>query len=105
MNREQVTRGTANAVIVAGLFLLAYTLYSAIVGSLALRVFTGDRRPWIYSVYALGLMLPVPLHIISIGLVLKRKWLPTFWARTAWPAIFFSGCWLGAAVAVKSLVI
>jgi len=105
VNRALVTRVTANAAIVAGLFVLAYTLCSAMSGSLALRVFTGAQRPWIYSVYALGLMLPVPFHVISIGLVLKRKWLPPFWARTAWPAIFFSGCWLGAAIAVKSLVI
>jgi hypothetical protein len=58
-----------------------------------------------YDLYALGLIIPVPLHIISIGLVLKRKWLSRFWARAAWPAIFISGCWLGAAIAVRITVI
>lgn len=101
MRREKVIRNMANGIIAMGLFLLLYTLYSAVSGSLALRVFAGDRGPWIYNLYALGLILPVPFHIISIGLVLKRKWLSSFWARAAWPAILVSGCWLAAGIGMR----
>ena len=100
-----VIRVAANAVMIVGFLLLANIFYGAINGSLPARVFTGLHQSWIYNVYALGLILPVPFHIISIGLVLKRKWLSPFWARAALPAIFCSGCWLGVAVGIKFLVI
>ncbi|MBW1775046.1 MAG: hypothetical protein JRG79_05970 [Deltaproteobacteria bacterium] len=99
-----VIRVAANAVMIAGFLLLANILYGAINGSLPARVFTGLHQSWIYNVYALGLILPVPFHIISIGLVLKRKWLSPFWGRAAWPAIVLSGCWLAAAIGVKYMV-
>lgn len=105
MRRETAIRLTANALIGVGLFLLAYTLYGAVSGSLAIRVFNGAQRPWMYDLYALCLVLPVPFHVISIGLILKRKWLSPFWARTAWPAIILSGCWLGGAIAVRYMMV
>ena len=105
MKGTMVIRVTANAVMIVGFLFLANILYGAISGSLAVRVFTGLHQSWIYNVYALGLILPVPFHIIAIGLILKRKWLSPFWARAAWPAIFFSGCWLCVAMGIKFLVI
>ena len=105
MRKEAVIRLVANALIGVGLFLLAYTLYGTVSGSLAIRFFNGAQRPWMYDLYALCLMLPVPLHVISIGLIVKRKWMPPFWSRAAWPAIILSGCWLGAALAVRYMIV
>ncbi|MCP4657356.1 MAG: hypothetical protein GY856_18245 [bacterium] len=86
-----------------GLFLLAGVIHKAAAGSLAAEVFGRPRVPWTYQIYALGLALPVPFHVISVGLILQRRWLSPVWARGAWIAIVVSGGWLGLAVAIKAL--
>jgi hypothetical protein len=32
---------------------------------------------------------------------LQKRWLAPPWARLAWWAVVFSGCWLGAALLIK----
>ena len=91
----------ANAAIIVGAFLLARVIYGAINGTLASQLSPESQGIFWNTAFALGLGLPVPLHIISIGLVLQRRWLPNGWAKVSVPAVIISGCWLGAALAIK----
>ncbi len=100
-----LSRVVANILIFVGLFLLVRVLYSAVTGSLVARPFAQSQGLWIRNVFALGLSLPVPFHVISIGLVLQRRWFPPLWTRVAWLAVVVSGCWLGAALGIKMLVL
>lgn len=70
-------------------------------GSLASKVFPNAEPTAKIAAYALGLTFPVPLHVISIGLILQRRWLSSGWSKFAWIAIVTSGLWLGAALVVK----
>jgi hypothetical protein len=100
-----VVRTLANVIILIGFFLLARVLYYGLSGVLAQQYFTQSQGSVIQNVYALGLSLPIPLHIIAIGLVLQLRWLSPIWARgTRW-AIVVSGCWLGLALAIRWLAL
>lgn len=100
------TRLIPNVIIVTGLFLLARVFYNAATGSLVAQLFTQSEESfWILNSCALGLKLPVPLHVISIGLILQRGRLSPRFAKAAWIAIVVSGCWLGGALAIKMLVL
>ena len=92
-------------VIAAGLLLLAKVIYNAVTGSLSVQLFSRSQGSWLLTMYALGLSLPIPFHVISVGLILKRRWLSPFWAKAAWPAVVMSGCWLGVALGIKLLVL
>ena len=94
----------ARGIIVVGLALLGRVLFQTVNGSLATRFFAESRPSWVTSLYALALGLPVPLHVISVGLIIQRRWLSPPWARVAWFAIVGSGCWLGASLAVRALI-
>ena len=100
-----IPRAIANLVILVGLFFLFKILYSAATGSLTAQLFAASPESWIKCVSALGLSLPLPFHIISVGLILKRKWLSPPWASAAWIAVVVSGCWLGIALGIKLLMI
>jgi hypothetical protein len=94
----------ARAVIVVGILLLVRILHQAVNGSLSTEFFAQSQVSSITSLYALLLGLPVPSHVISIGLILQRRWLSPPWAKFAWIAIVGSGCWLGASLAVRFLI-
>jgi hypothetical protein len=98
-------RIVANIVVAVGLGLLARVIYRAAVGSLSAQLFSQLQGSWILTMLALGLSLPVPFHVISVGLILKRRWLSPFWAKAARLAVVVSGCWLGVALAIKLLVL
>jgi hypothetical protein len=100
-----ITRVAANVLIVVGLFLLVRVLNNAVTGSLVAQLFAQSQGTWIRNVCALGLSLPVPFHVISVGLVLQRRRLPPRWTKAAWLAVVVSGCWLGAALGIKMLVL
>lgn len=89
--------------VVVGLFLLAGVIHKAAVSSLATEVFGRPPGSWTHQIYALGLALPVPFHVISVGLILQRRWLSPVWARGAWIATVVSGCWLGLALGIKTV--
>ncbi|MGD8959896.1 MAG: hypothetical protein PVI27_08635 [Desulfobacteraceae bacterium] len=102
----KIFRFFANLVILTGLLLLAKVMSHAASGVLVERVLTGSHgQGWLPQALALGLSLGVPLHVISVGLMLQRKWLPPWWARSAQMAAVVSGCWLGAALGIKALVL
>jgi hypothetical protein len=96
-----IVRLIANAVVAVGLFLLVRVFYHTATGSLAAQLFPESQQSWTNNLYTLGLSLPVPLHVISVGFVLQRRWLPQHWTRIVWLAVVISGCWLGAALAIK----
>jgi hypothetical protein len=98
-------RIVANIVVAVGLGLLARVIYRAAVGSLSAQLFSQAQGSWILTMLALGLSLPVPFHVISVGYFLQKRWLSPFWAKTVRVAVVASGCWLGAALAVKLLVL
>ena len=84
-----------------GVFLLARVIYHAASGFLLAQLFPESQQSWANNLYAIVLSLPIPLHVISIGLVLQRRWLPPHWIRIAWLAVVISGCWLGVALVIK----
>ena len=100
-----VVRVVANVIILIGLFLLGRVLYYSLSGVLAQRYFALSQGSVIHHVYALGLSLPIPFHIVAVGLVLQLRWLSPIWARGARWAIVVSGCWLGVALAIRWLAL
>ena len=100
-----IPRTIANLIILAGLFLLVKILYGAATGSLTAQFFTASPALWTTHVFALILALPIPLHVISVGLLIQKRWLSPSWRRIAWIAVVVSGCWLGVALVVKLLII
>ena len=100
-----VVRITANLAILIGFFLLGRVLCHSQSGALAQQYFRTSPESWILNVYALGLGLPLPLHVISVALVLQLRWLSPIWAKRARGAVVVSGCWLGLALGVRWLAL
>jgi hypothetical protein len=98
-------RIAANIVVAVGLGLLARVIYRAAVGSLSAELFPRLQGSWSLTMLALGLSLPVPFHVISVGCFLQKRWLSPFRAKAARVAVVVSGCWLGATLAIKLLVL
>ncbi len=86
----------ASTITVIGICLLILVLVDWQNGTLAEHA-TGQRLE------GLLLALPIPLHIIFIGLIIQKKWLSPPWARFAWIGITTSGLWLGASIVAKML--
>jgi len=100
-----VVRVTANLVILIGLFLLGKVLYNSAGGVLVQHYFASPQGGWIENLYALGLGLPIPLHVISVGMVLQLRWLSPPWAKGARWAVVVSGCWLALALGIRWLAL
>jgi hypothetical protein len=79
-------------------------LYGSVNGSLAAQLFSESQEAVSNTVVVLALSLPLPFHVISVGLLLQRRWLSHLWARIAFLAVVISGCWLGVAIGIKFLV-
>ena len=95
----------ANAAIAVGLYLFARMIYGATNGSLVAQLFPESHESAWYTAAALALALPVSFHVISVGLLLQRRWLPHSWTRISLLATIISGSWLGAALGIKLFVI
>lgn len=94
-------RAVAGGVIGVGILLLLRLVMSVWDGSIAAHG-PGRVEPfWVRAALGFVLRLPVPLHVISVGLILQSRWLSPAMARTAWVAVVVSGCWLGGALAVR----
>ena len=100
-----IVRLIANPAIAVGLFLLVATIYDALNASLAAQLFPESPGSVWNTVVALVLALPVSFHVISVGLILQRRWLPRSLGRISFPAAVISGCWLGAALGFKIFVL
>jgi hypothetical protein len=80
-------------------------VYGTVNGSLAVQLFPESQGSVSNTVAALVLGFPVPFHVISVGLLLQRRWLPQSLARISFLAVVISGCWLGAALGIKLFAI
>jgi len=103
--RKMVVRVTANIVILIGLYLLGRVWCNSFSGAAAQQYFGTSAVSGIQNFYALSLGLPIPLHVISVGLVLQMHWLSPRWTKFARWAIVISGCWLGLALAIRWLIL
>ena len=103
--QKMIFRCIANAAIVVGFFLLTKAIYGAVDNTIASSFWRQSQGKMWSTLIGLSLSLPIPLHIISVGLILQRRWLPPQWAKIAMPAVVISGCWLGAALAIKLFLI
>lgn len=101
MTGPMLMRIVANTTILAGFFLLGRVVCQAATGGLAAQYPALPPGLRAYGLMALWLSLPVPMHVIAVGLILQKKWLTRGWGRLAWWAVVFSGCWLGAALLFK----
>ena len=102
---RNIIRLIAKFAVVVGVFLLVRVIYHAASGSLLAQLFPESQQSWANNLYAIGLSIPIPLHVISIGFVLQRRWLPPHWIPIAWLAVVISGCWLGVAVVIKTFLL
>jgi len=102
---KPVVRVIANIVFLVGLYLLGRVLCNSFSGAAAQQYFGILPVTGLQKVYALGLSLPIPLHVISVGLVLQLRWLSPLWVKIARWAVVVSGGWLGLALAIRWLVI
>jgi hypothetical protein len=100
-----VVRAIANVIILIGFFFLGRVLYYGLSGVLAQQYFTQSQGSVIQNVYALGLSLPIPLHIIAVGMVLQLRWLSPIWTRGARWAVVGTGGWLGLALGIRWLAL
>ncbi len=105
MTARMLLRIFANATVLTGLFLLGRVICQAASGGLAAQYPALPAGLIGRGLFALGLSLPAPMHVIAVGLILQKKWLDRRWARFAWWAVVFSGCWLGTALVVKLVLL
>lgn len=87
----------------AGLILLAMVLIDWQTGTLAAKHFPDLEHEVGHHLAGLILSLPIPLHVIFIGLIMQKRWLGPAWSRFAWFGIVTSGLWLGATLLYRAL--
>jgi len=100
-----VVRAAAGGVLLVGIYLLIRLFVRLLDGSLTTGGLPGAEGSWIKTAWVLALRLPVPLHVISVGLILQKRWLPPGAARAAWCSVVISGCWLGLSLAVRMFLL
>lgn len=91
----------ASVVSLVGVCLLVLVVRDWFNGILTGEFFPDTTHTYKHHLGGLLLALPVPLHVIFIGLIVQKKWLSPPMARFAWVGIVSSGMWLGVALAVK----
>ncbi len=84
-----------------GLWILVNVVYEYFTGTLSSEIEIDWSKINHKNLVALLLALPIPLHVISIGLIIQKKWLYPKIRKVAWIAITASGIWLGMALLVK----
>jgi len=92
----------ASSVTLVGVVLLGLTLYYWQQGDLAPKYFPDITHTDTHHLSGLLLALPVPLHVIFIGLIVQKKHLSRPWQRIAWVGICGSGIWLGISLAIRT---
>ena len=102
---RMIVRLIANGAILVGIYLVAMMIYGIVNGFPAVLVVHESQGFGSNTAIALALGLPVPFHVISVGLLLQRRWLSHSWARIAFPAAVISGCWLGVALVARIILL
>ena len=104
MNKVLLFRIFASFISIVGFGLLIDVILEASSGVLIEDIFPEYNKTFTYKTLALLLALPVPFHVISIGMILQKRWLTEKLRRIAWISIFTSGIWLGIAIIVKTII-
>ncbi|MFW6140253.1 MAG: hypothetical protein ACOC5S_02740 [Acidobacteriota bacterium] len=95
----------ANVVVAIGVILLIRTILHSTNDTLVVRVFEKSPDSWIMNLYALALIIPIPFHVMSVGLILQKRFLSRTWTRIAWFSIVISGCWLGVSLLIRVFIL
>ena len=74
-------------------------------GVLAEKLFGHLPPSGVVNAWAFGLSVPVPFHMIAVGLILQKRWLSPEWRKAAWYGAAVSGLWLGLALGIKTFFI
>lgn len=99
----KIFRILASLVTALGVILLVTVIIDLMAGALAMDHFPDMEHELHHHVYGLLLALPVPLHMIFVGLIVQKKWLSPPMAKFAWVGIVSSGMWLGVSLLVQAL--
>lgn len=98
-----IFRILASTITVIGICMLILVIADWHNGDLAGRYFSDVEHTSSHHLQGLLLALPIPLHVIFIGLIIQKQWLTPPWARFAWVGIVSSGLWLGASMVLGML--
>lgn len=104
MDKISAFRIFATLISIAGVGLLVKVFILFYTGTLSDDIhaeWAGDDSK---NIYSLLLALPVPLHVISIGMIIQKKWLSPLLGKIAWFSIVTSGVWLGISLFIKSTI-
>lgn len=93
----------ASLTTVVGLCLLVLVFVDWSNDILAGEFFPDTEHTYKHHLGGLLLALPVPLHVIFIGLIIQKKWLSPPMAKFAWVGITSSGMWLGASLLYRMI--
>ena len=93
----KIFRTIASLITVFGLVMLGVFLHDWTRNFLLCE--GGCAGPFLSQLF---LTLPVPLHIIFIGLIIQKKHFSQPWQRFAWIGITASGVWLGISLAIRT---
>jgi hypothetical protein len=104
-NIKSFVRILANAVVAAGVILFIRTMHHSINGTLVIRVFEKSTDLWTTNLWALALMMPIPFHVMAVGLILQKRYLSQTWKRIAWFSVVISGCWLGLSLFIRVFIL
>lgn len=83
--------------------MLFIVLWDGQAGILAKEHFPDTNHTAGHHFGGLLIALPVPLHVIFIGLILQKRFLSPGWAKFAWVGIVTSGMWLGASLLYRAV--
>jgi hypothetical protein len=104
VRRSPLFRGVCLLMMLVGFGLLIRALLGIVggrpPGDMAAAVSAG-MPGWLEYAFSLGVSLPVPFHVMAVGLFLQRDRLSPVWRRGAWWGVVISGLWLGLALLVK----
>lgn len=92
-----------STVTAVGLVMLFLVFLDWQAGLLAPKHFPGADHDIRHHAGGLLLSLPIPLHVIFIGLIMQKRWLSPGMARFAWVGIVTSGLWLGASLLYRMI--
>ncbi len=98
-------RALAWIVFVVGVVIFGLTLWRAVNGQLVERYFPEAAPSFALTIAAFALRLPIPLHIMAIGLIVQKPYLSRPLAKFSWFFIVTSGCWLGLSLAIRHFVL
>ena len=105
MNKILLFRIFASAIALAGVGILADVIFEACSGELIEQLLPEYNKTLAHKTLALLLALPVPFHVISIGMIIQKRWLPVKLKRITWISIISSGIWLGIALIIKYAIL